>query len=140
MNQLVGDLSAQDNLNQACSELPLLLPLCHHDDLLLVGPAPRDPDHRCIDEQVRRVGVVVSGLRAADSRPVSSLCLSSRAASLWAEPVWTTTLSACVTAATRFLLLRPRPLPSPLLRSISLEWSSLTSSLLKGTSAAGSPT
>lgn len=61
MNQLVADLSAQDNLNQACSERPLLLPLCHHDDLLLVGPAPRDPDHRCIDEQVRCLGIVVTG-------------------------------------------------------------------------------
>lgn len=56
MNQLLSDLSAQDNLNQVCSELTLLLPLCHHDDLLLVGPAPRDTDHRYIDDQVRCEG------------------------------------------------------------------------------------
>lgn len=53
MSQLVVDLSAQDNLNQVCSELPLLPPLCHHDDLLLVGPGLHDTDHRCIEEQVR---------------------------------------------------------------------------------------
>lgn len=61
MNQLVSDLSAQDNLNQPqCSELTLLPPLCHHDDLPLVGPALHDTDHRYIEEQVR--------LRAAASR------------------------------------------------------------------------
>lgn len=55
MNQLVLDVSAQDNLNQVCSELTLLLPLCHRDDLLLVGPAPCATDH--IDEQVRAESV-----------------------------------------------------------------------------------
>lgn len=54
MNQLVLDLSAQDNLNQVCSELTLLPPLCHRDDLLLLGPALHEPDHRYIEEQVRR--------------------------------------------------------------------------------------
>lgn len=43
VTRLLVDLPAQDNLNQVCSELTLLPPLCHHDDLLLVG----------IDEQVR---------------------------------------------------------------------------------------
>lgn len=52
MNQLVSDLSGQDNLNQPCSELTLLPPLCHHDDLPLAGPALHDTDHRYIEEQV----------------------------------------------------------------------------------------
>nr|XP_020510294.1 HEAT repeat-containing protein 5A isoform X2 [Labrus bergylta] len=52
MNQLVSDLSGQENLNQSCSELTLLPPLCHHDDLPLVGPALHDTDHRYIDEQL----------------------------------------------------------------------------------------
>ncbi len=52
MNQLVTDLSGQDNLNQPCSELTLLPPLCHRDDLPLVGPALQDTDHRYIEEQV----------------------------------------------------------------------------------------
>lgn len=52
MNQLVSDLSGQDNLNQTCSELSLLPPLCHPDDLLLVGPALHDTDHKYIEEQV----------------------------------------------------------------------------------------
>ncbi|XP_041668819.1 HEAT repeat-containing protein 5A isoform X4 [Cheilinus undulatus] len=52
MNQLVTDLSGQENLNQACSELTLLPPLCHHDDLPLVGPALHDTDHRYIEEQL----------------------------------------------------------------------------------------
>lgn len=65
MTQLVDDLSAQGNLNQVCSELTLLLPLCHHDDRLLLGPAPCDTDHRYIDEQVR-CEVVAAGLVTAD--------------------------------------------------------------------------
>ncbi|KAM6968415.1 LOW QUALITY PROTEIN: HEAT repeat-containing protein 5A [Tautogolabrus adspersus] len=52
MNQLVSDLSGQENLNQSCSELTLLPPLCHHDDLPLVGPALHDTDHRYIEEQL----------------------------------------------------------------------------------------
>lgn len=55
MNQLVTDLSGQDNLNQLCSELTLLPPLCHHDDLPLVGPTLHDTDHRYIEEQVTKL-------------------------------------------------------------------------------------
>uniref|UniRef100_A0A673BU21 HEAT repeat-containing protein 5A n=1 Tax=Sphaeramia orbicularis TaxID=375764 RepID=A0A673BU21_9TELE len=54
MNQLVSDLSGQDNLNQPCSELTLLPPLCHHDDLPPIGHALRDPAHHYIEEQVGR--------------------------------------------------------------------------------------
>uniref|UniRef100_A0A3Q1AXC4 HEAT repeat-containing protein 5A n=1 Tax=Amphiprion ocellaris TaxID=80972 RepID=A0A3Q1AXC4_AMPOC len=39
-----------------CSDLTLLPPLCHHDDLPLVGPALHDTDHRYIEEQVSVVG------------------------------------------------------------------------------------
>ncbi|XP_040916672.1 HEAT repeat-containing protein 5A isoform X2 [Toxotes jaculatrix] len=53
MNQLVSDLSGQDNLNQPCSDLTLLPPLCHHDDLPLVGPALHDTDHRYVEEQLQ---------------------------------------------------------------------------------------
>lgn len=59
MNQLVTDLSDQDNLNHPCSELTLLPPLCHHDDLLLVGAALHDTDHRYIEEQVRLLEVIL---------------------------------------------------------------------------------
>uniref|UniRef100_A0A3Q3X6B3 LAA1-like C-terminal TPR repeats domain-containing protein n=1 Tax=Mola mola TaxID=94237 RepID=A0A3Q3X6B3_MOLML len=52
MNQLVTDLSGQNNLNQPCSELTLLPPLCHRDDLPLVGPALRDTDDKYIEEQL----------------------------------------------------------------------------------------
>ncbi|KAJ4920035.1 hypothetical protein JOQ06_021952, partial [Pogonophryne albipinna] len=52
MNQLVSDLSGQNNLNQPCSELTLLPPLCHRDDLPLVGPALQNTDHRYIEEQL----------------------------------------------------------------------------------------
>lgn len=52
MNQLVSDLSGQDNLNQPCSEHTLLPSYCNHDDLQLVGPALHDTDHRYIEEQV----------------------------------------------------------------------------------------
>ncbi|XP_026164200.1 HEAT repeat-containing protein 5A-like [Mastacembelus armatus] len=57
MNQLVSDLSSQDNLNQPCSELTLLPPLCHHDDLPLVGPALYDTDHRYIEGQLHSSSV-----------------------------------------------------------------------------------
>ncbi|XP_074517821.1 HEAT repeat-containing protein 5A [Sebastes fasciatus] len=57
MNQLVSDLSGQDNLNQSCSELTLLPPLCHRDDLTLVGPALHATDHRYIEEQLHGGGV-----------------------------------------------------------------------------------
>ncbi|XP_038585677.1 HEAT repeat-containing protein 5A isoform X2 [Micropterus salmoides] len=59
MNQLVSDLSSQDNLNQPCSELTLLPLLCHHDDLPLVGPALDDTDPRYIEEQLH--GSIVGG-------------------------------------------------------------------------------
>uniref|UniRef100_A0A3Q3X6S4 HEAT repeat containing 5A n=1 Tax=Mola mola TaxID=94237 RepID=A0A3Q3X6S4_MOLML len=39
-----------------CSELTLLPPLCHRDDLPLVGPALRDTDDKYIEEQVTSVG------------------------------------------------------------------------------------
>ncbi|TDG98505.1 hypothetical protein EPR50_G00201100 [Perca flavescens] len=52
MNQLVSDLSGPDNLNQPCSEHTLLPPLCHHDDLQLIGPALHHTDHRYIQEQL----------------------------------------------------------------------------------------
>ncbi|XP_060939458.1 HEAT repeat-containing protein 5A [Limanda limanda] len=52
MNQLVSDLSGLDNLNQPCSDRTLLPPLCHHDDLQLVGPALHSTDHRYVEEQL----------------------------------------------------------------------------------------
>uniref|UniRef100_A0A3P8SZZ2 HEAT repeat-containing protein 5A n=1 Tax=Amphiprion percula TaxID=161767 RepID=A0A3P8SZZ2_AMPPE len=67
---LVSDLSGQDNLNQPCSDLTLLPPLCHHDDLPLVGPALHDTDHRYIEEQLH--GSVVGGA-SLDNDPFS-LC------------------------------------------------------------------
>uniref|UniRef100_A0A667XVW1 HEAT repeat-containing protein 5A n=1 Tax=Myripristis murdjan TaxID=586833 RepID=A0A667XVW1_9TELE len=69
---LVSDLSGQDNLNQPCSELTLLPPLCNHDDLLLVGPALLDTDHRYIEEQL--LGSSVGGA-SLDHDPFS-LCAS----------------------------------------------------------------
>ncbi|XP_008275344.1 HEAT repeat-containing protein 5A [Stegastes partitus] len=70
MNQLVSDLSGQDNLNQPCSDLTLLPPLCHHDDLPLVGPALHDTDHRYIEEQLHSSAV---GGASLDNDPFS-LC------------------------------------------------------------------
>ncbi|XP_061750827.1 HEAT repeat-containing protein 5A isoform X2 [Nerophis ophidion] len=52
MNQLVWNLLAQENLSQPCSELAFLLRFCHHDDALLLGPAPLDGQHTHIEEQV----------------------------------------------------------------------------------------
>lgn len=54
MNQLVADVSSQKNLNQPCSELLLLPPLCHQDDLLLIGSALQQVEHHYIEEEVRR--------------------------------------------------------------------------------------
>lgn len=54
MNQLVADVSSQENLNQPCSELLLLPPFCHQDDLLLIGPALQQVEHHYIEEEVRR--------------------------------------------------------------------------------------
>ncbi|XP_075963534.1 HEAT repeat-containing protein 5A [Anarhichas minor] len=73
MNQLVSDLSGQDNLNQPCSELTLLPPLCHQDDLQLVGPALHATDHRYIEEQLH--GSSVGG--ASLDNDVFSLCETS---------------------------------------------------------------
>lgn len=70
MNQLVSDLSGQDNLNQPCSELTLLPPLCHHDDLPLVGPTLDNTDHRYIEEQLHGSSV---GGGSLDNDPFS-LC------------------------------------------------------------------
>ncbi|CAK6980082.1 HEAT repeat-containing protein 5A isoform X4 [Scomber scombrus] len=70
MNQLVSDLSGQDNLNQACSELTLLPAFCHHDDLQLVGPALHDTDQRYIEEQLHGSSV---GGGSLDNDPFS-LC------------------------------------------------------------------
>ncbi|XP_058470663.1 HEAT repeat-containing protein 5A isoform X2 [Solea solea] len=70
MNQLVSDLSGQENLNQPCSDLTLLPPLCHHDDLSLVGPALLDTDHRYLEEQL--YGSSVGGA-SLDNDPFS-LC------------------------------------------------------------------
>uniref|UniRef100_A0A669BLL6 HEAT repeat-containing protein 5A n=1 Tax=Oreochromis niloticus TaxID=8128 RepID=A0A669BLL6_ORENI len=70
MNQLVSDLSGQDNLNQTCSELSLLPPLCHRDDLPLAGPALHDTDHRYIEEQLHSSSV---GGGSLDNDPFS-LC------------------------------------------------------------------
>ncbi|XP_039994056.1 HEAT repeat-containing protein 5A isoform X3 [Xiphias gladius] len=70
MNQLVSDLSGQDNLNQPCSDLTLLPPLCHRDDLPLVGPALSDTDHRYIEEQLHGSSV---GGGSLDNDPFS-LC------------------------------------------------------------------
>uniref|UniRef100_A0AAQ6A9E4 HEAT repeat-containing protein 5A n=1 Tax=Amphiprion ocellaris TaxID=80972 RepID=A0AAQ6A9E4_AMPOC len=53
-----------------CSDLTLLPPLCHHDDLPLVGPALHDTDHRYIEEQLH--GSVVGGA-SLDNDPFS-LC------------------------------------------------------------------
>ncbi|XP_029982384.1 HEAT repeat-containing protein 5A-like isoform X3 [Sphaeramia orbicularis] len=70
MNQLVSDLSGQDNLNQPCSELTLLPPLCHHDDLPPIGHALRDPAHHYIEEQLHASSV---GGASLDNDPFS-LC------------------------------------------------------------------
>uniref|UniRef100_A0A3B4G4Y2 HEAT repeat-containing protein 5A n=1 Tax=Pundamilia nyererei TaxID=303518 RepID=A0A3B4G4Y2_9CICH len=70
MNQLVSDVSGQDNLNQTCSELSLLPPLCHCDDLPLAGPALHDTDHRYIEEQLHSSSV---GGGSLDNDPFS-LC------------------------------------------------------------------
>ncbi|KAM7376460.1 hypothetical protein PAMP_006191 [Pampus punctatissimus] len=70
MNQLVSDLSGQDNLNQPCSELTLLPSLCHHDDLQLVGPALHVTDQRYIEEQL--LGSSVGG--GSLDNDIFSLC------------------------------------------------------------------
>ncbi|XP_030212239.1 HEAT repeat-containing protein 5A [Gadus morhua] len=39
MKELLSDLSGPENATQPCSDLTLLPALCHHDDLMLLGPA-----------------------------------------------------------------------------------------------------
>ncbi|XP_067099249.1 HEAT repeat-containing protein 5A isoform X1 [Osmerus mordax] len=50
VKQLVLDLTAQEN--SGCSELTLIPPLCHAQDLALLGPALQDMDQRYIEEQL----------------------------------------------------------------------------------------
>uniref|UniRef100_A0A674A2M0 HEAT repeat-containing protein 5A n=1 Tax=Salmo trutta TaxID=8032 RepID=A0A674A2M0_SALTR len=50
LKQLVTDLTGPENV--VCSELTLLPPLCHSDDLALLGPALQDMDQHYIEEQV----------------------------------------------------------------------------------------
>ncbi|KAM9355893.1 HEAT repeat-containing protein 5A isoform 2-T2 [Pholidichthys leucotaenia] len=70
MNQLVSDLSSHDNLNQPCSQLTLLPPLCYHEDLPLIGPAFHSIEHRYIEEQLHSSSV---GGGSLDNNPFS-LC------------------------------------------------------------------
>ncbi|GAA6234638.1 HEAT repeat-containing protein 5A, partial [Lates japonicus] len=90
MNQLVSDLSGQDNLNQPCSDLTLLPPLCHRDDLPLVGPALHDTDHRYIEEQLHGSSV---GGGSLDHDPFS-LCESADDAPAPLPPPVTLTAAA----------------------------------------------
>uniref|UniRef100_A0A8C7W8N1 HEAT repeat-containing protein 5A n=1 Tax=Oncorhynchus mykiss TaxID=8022 RepID=A0A8C7W8N1_ONCMY len=50
LKQLVTDITGPENV--VCSELTLLPPLCHSDDLALLGPALQDMDQHYIEEQV----------------------------------------------------------------------------------------
>ncbi|KAG7259337.1 hypothetical protein CRUP_000675 [Coryphaenoides rupestris] len=52
MKELVSDLSGPESTSQPCSELTLLPALCHHDDLMLVGPVLRSLGRGSIEEQV----------------------------------------------------------------------------------------
>lgn len=146
MNQLVSDLSVQDNLNQPCSELTLLPPLCHYDDLQLVSPALHDTDHRYIEEQViyafRLQPLICDRMLVTQAVHYTPghynvlcvcvfLCLSSTAA-VSEEAPWTMIPSVCVRGVMKLLLLFLLLLLWPLLPSISLELFSPTSSLLRG--------
>uniref|UniRef100_A0A674A4K2 HEAT repeat-containing protein 5A n=1 Tax=Salmo trutta TaxID=8032 RepID=A0A674A4K2_SALTR len=51
LKQLVTDLTGPENV--VCSELTLLPPLCHSDDLALLGPALQDMDQHYIEEQLQ---------------------------------------------------------------------------------------
>uniref|UniRef100_A0A3B4ZDP3 HEAT repeat-containing protein 5A n=1 Tax=Stegastes partitus TaxID=144197 RepID=A0A3B4ZDP3_9TELE len=103
MNQLVSDLSGQDNLNQPCSDLTLLPPLCHHDDLPLVGPALHDTDHRYIEEQVR-LRVAVGGA-SLDNDPFS-LCDQSDEAPAPLPPHLLVVVVSCSISVLQFGLVR----------------------------------
>uniref|UniRef100_A0A8C7T747 HEAT repeat-containing protein 5A n=1 Tax=Oncorhynchus mykiss TaxID=8022 RepID=A0A8C7T747_ONCMY len=63
LKQLVTDITGPENV--VCSELTLLPPLCHSDDLALLGPALQDMDQHYIEEQVcqRPKGVVTISLQ-----------------------------------------------------------------------------
>uniref|UniRef100_A0A8C2ZB38 HEAT repeat containing 5A n=1 Tax=Cyclopterus lumpus TaxID=8103 RepID=A0A8C2ZB38_CYCLU len=96
MNQLVWDLSGQDNLNQPCSELLLLPPLCHQDDLQLVGPALHASDHRYIEEQLH--SSIVGG--ASLDNDAFSLCeKSEEAPAPLPPPVALTAAAICLFGA-----------------------------------------
>ncbi|CAB1331150.1 unnamed protein product [Coregonus sp. 'balchen'] len=51
LKQLVTDLTGPENV--VCTELTLLPPLCHSDDLALLGPALQDMDQHYIEEQLQ---------------------------------------------------------------------------------------
>lgn len=78
MSQLVADVSSQENqnLNQPCSELTLLPPLCHHDDLQLIGPALLQVEHSYIEEELHGSSVGGGSL----DNDAFSLCESGDAA------------------------------------------------------------
>ncbi|XP_043405637.1 HEAT repeat-containing protein 5A isoform X5 [Chelonia mydas] len=50
LKELVADFTATDN--QMAASTFLLPPLCHQDDLLLLGPSLQETDHRFIEEQL----------------------------------------------------------------------------------------
>lgn len=59
LKQLVTDLTSPENLVSAAS---FLLPaLCHPDDVLLLGPALQETDHRFIEEQLQQGGSTGGG-------------------------------------------------------------------------------
>lgn len=110
MNQLVTDLSSQDNLNQPCSELTLLPPLCHHDDLLLIGPAVHDTDHRYIEEQVMQIDGLDIHMTNRGLTDICTLYAFSSMAAAWEEALLTMMLSVFVTAVVKLPLLSLQPL------------------------------
>ena len=59
MKELLSDLSGPENATQPCSDLTLLPALCHHDDLMLLGPAFGPLGRGSIEE---RVGDITSCL------------------------------------------------------------------------------
>uniref|UniRef100_A0A8C5FGF9 HEAT repeat containing 5A n=1 Tax=Gadus morhua TaxID=8049 RepID=A0A8C5FGF9_GADMO len=52
MKELLSDLSGPENATQPCSDLTLLPALCHHDDLMLLGPAFGPLGRGSIEERV----------------------------------------------------------------------------------------
>uniref|UniRef100_A0A673BWM9 HEAT repeat-containing protein 5A n=1 Tax=Sphaeramia orbicularis TaxID=375764 RepID=A0A673BWM9_9TELE len=113
----------QDNLNQPCSELTLLPPLCHHDDLPPIGHALRDPAHHYIEEQVvglsgsnlTLAGTLSTGIGGSGPCPNRVWVLSSRLVSvvLWVQ-------RTCVPPALS-LLSGALESSSPLLRCLAAE-------------------